>query len=198
MSDLQNMHSVAAVKIVERTDAPTLLARLSADAGFRVEAPIDVDLIADLVGISLSEDDRDGTPLIGWIRLENNEPHVWLNPRENTFAPRRRFTLAHEIGHYCLHVAPAGGRQSFNDDAQTLNRDAAYWDRQEFEANNFAAELLMPIALINKHGSQIVSEHDANFPGKKLSVDSFVAKLAAALVVSRQAIKYRLENVGIL
>jgi hypothetical protein len=50
---------------------------------------------------------------------------------------RRRFTIAHEIGHYCLH----GPKPTFDD-----TRDLTTWKThsKETEANIFAGELLMP------------------------------------------------------
>ncbi|RFU46937.1 ImmA/IrrE family metallo-endopeptidase [Paraburkholderia sp. DHOC27] len=198
MSDVQINRTEPVIRVTSRTDASTLLRRLKDEAAFRVVAPVAVDVIADLIGLSVSEDRRDGGSIIGWIRLENEKPRVWLNPEENSYPPRRRFTLAHEIGHYCLHVAHPGGSQSFNDDAKTLNRDASYWDKQEFEANNFAAELLMPVSLINECGQRIVTQHNLSSHGAPLPLDSFVSRLATELVVSKQAMRYRLENVGIL
>lgn len=198
MSDVQVGRTAPAVRITSRTDAVTLLRRLQKEADFRVAAPVEVDVIADLIGLSVLEDHRDGSSLLAWVRLENGEPRVWLNPEENSYGPRRRFTLAHEVGHYCLHMAHPDGRQSFNDDAKTLNRDLAYWDSQEFEANNFAAELLMPVSLINECGKQIVTGHNLRSHGEPLSVDNFVSRLAAALEVPTQAMRYRLENVGLL
>lgn len=61
-----------------------------------------------------------------------------------THPGRRRFTIAHEFGHFLLHrhVSPEGG---FN----CRQEDLATWDSerspQEAEANRFAARLLMPL-----------------------------------------------------
>lgn len=57
---------------------------------------------------------------------------------------RRRFTIAHELGHFLLHrdQAPDGGFQCSQE-------DMGRWDyengQQEAEANRFAARLLMPL-----------------------------------------------------
>ena len=52
---------------------------------------------------------------------------------------RRRFTVAHEIGHFVLH-------QKSTIDRTTLRKDFTVWTKasEEAEANHFAAELLMP------------------------------------------------------
>jgi Zn-dependent peptidase ImmA (M78 family) len=52
---------------------------------------------------------------------------------------RKRFTIAHEIGHYVLHPHEP-------QDRQHVSKDFAIWHdaSEEAEANIFAAELLMP------------------------------------------------------
>ena len=56
---------------------------------------------------------------------------------------RRRFTIAHEIGHFVLHPQAAGAR------ARRRPVNAA-WRQQEREADQFAAELLMPEHLVRE------------------------------------------------
>jgi Zn-dependent peptidase ImmA (M78 family) len=55
------------------------------------------------------------------------------------YAPKKRFVLAHELGHLLLHKEDC---ISFSDDYRTL--DAMKNGKQEAEANDFATELLMP------------------------------------------------------
>ncbi len=57
---------------------------------------------------------------------------------------RQRFTAAHELGHFVLHKDQVGER---NEDNYLL-RSENMSNRQEVEANKFAAELLMPMDLI--------------------------------------------------
>lgn len=58
---------------------------------------------------------------------------------DSTNLGRRRFTIAHEIGHFVLH-------QHATIDFTTLRKDFTVWTKpsEEAEANHFAAELLMP------------------------------------------------------
>jgi len=69
---------------------------------------------------------------------------IWV--RRDEPAPRRRFTVAHEIGHHLLH----------SDGAAVLCRPADVETAQgterarEREANRFAAELLMPEAMVRE------------------------------------------------
>lgn len=57
---------------------------------------------------------------------------------------RQRFTAAHELGHFVLHRDSVGER---NEDNYLL-RSENMSNRQEVEANKFAASLLMPMDLI--------------------------------------------------
>ncbi|WPM80994.1 ImmA/IrrE family metallo-endopeptidase [Brucella pseudintermedia] len=59
---------------------------------------------------------------------------------------RQRFTAAHEIGHFLLHRHLIGDRHEDN----YLLRSVGISNRQEQQANQFAADLLMPRNLIEK------------------------------------------------
>ncbi len=56
---------------------------------------------------------------------------------------RRRFSIAHELGHFGIptHLTAATGFRCHEVDLRRRSRDAAI---REWEANDFAAELLMP------------------------------------------------------
>lgn len=58
--------------------------------------------------------------------------------------PRRRFTAAHELGHFVLHRSNMG---RFIADATIAEADGDL-PAMEAEANRFAAELLMPVEVI--------------------------------------------------
>jgi Zn-dependent peptidase ImmA (M78 family) len=62
------------------------------------------------------------------------------------YPQKRRFILAHELGHILLH---ADQEASFMDDDSTL--EAYKKGPQEVEANNFASELLMPGDLFRQY-----------------------------------------------
>ncbi len=55
---------------------------------------------------------------------------------------RRRFTLAHEFGHYCMHREYLINNKSIKDVA--LFRSENTKDQKEFEANEFATNILLP------------------------------------------------------
>ena len=87
---------------------------------------------------------------------------------------RRRFTIAHEIGHFVLHpgrLAPQRGG--------AVNEA---WRQQEREADQFAAELLMPELLVGRRCSSSALDP---------------TRLADRFDVSRQAMQVRLSGLGI-
>jgi len=87
---------------------------------------------------------------------------------------RRRFTIAHEVGHFVLHpgrLAPErGGAVSIA------------WQLQEREADRFAAELLMPESLVRE--AVLENGGDAD-------------RLADRFEVSRRAMQARLRELGL-
>tara|TARA_R110002073_G_scaffold129935_6_gene276482 strand:+ start:3175 stop:3747 length:573 start_codon:yes stop_codon:yes gene_type:complete len=90
---------------------------------------------------------------------------------------RQRFSMAHEYGHYLLHrdkihEMPVG--------EQILHRNGDK-NRIEYQANSFAAELLMPEDLVRK---------------SLRSAGGNLKKMADFLGVSKESLKYRLEALG--
>jgi Zn-dependent peptidase ImmA (M78 family) len=106
---------------------------------------------------------------------------------------RQRFTIAHELGHFLLHreVMPVFIDKQFFKPYLAAFRDSASSkgeDRIEREANSFAAALLMPAAMVRKAIAQLevdVADEDA------------IDELAKQFQVSRQAMTFRIANLGI-
>jgi hypothetical protein len=80
---------------------------------------------------------------------------IWVNAVEAREWPsRRRFTIGHELGHWCLHRSEgAVWCRSHTvdppDDDPAQSRQA--YPPEESEANEFAAALLMPPRLVRRH-----------------------------------------------
>lgn len=79
------------------------------------------------------------------IKSKGRQPTIILN--ENRPPTRKRFTLAHEVGHILIpwHIGTIVDEIDFVG----LPNDSPYW-QLEGEANRFAAELLMPSGWLNK------------------------------------------------
>src|SRR6266480_5264464 len=163
-----NVRTMASSVRDERADA---LRRRFHAAFADAELPVPVEAIAeDLLGLQVGESDD----LAVSGMLLPPERQIWLNAGEG--AARRRFTLAHELGHWiCQHLegksAPVYCR------AADVQPEPSAADRAlEREANVFAAELLMPEVAVREDWR----------PGSE------IAEIAAHFGVSTQAMSWRL------
>jgi hypothetical protein len=138
----------------------------------RAELPVPVESIAaDLLGLHVEE---------GMIQCSGMlvvaERRIVL--RNDETQARRRFTLAHEVGHWVCHVlegrvAPAYCRSE--DVAPGAERTL------EREANLFAAELLMPEAAVRAASTD----------------EPQIEQVATRFAVSAEAMHWRLYNLGL-
>jgi Zn-dependent peptidase ImmA (M78 family) len=167
--------------------------------GLAIQAPINLDEIARRLGIAVKFcDELEEKDLIGEIEFSDNGdgPVVRINPYQNSYEPRRRFTLAHEIGHFCLHASTS--KDGFKDNRKTMSRSDSYWNKYESEANKFAAQLLMPKELIISEGKRIIEDYKREELKSSMPTRLFIERLSNLLVVSNKAMEYRLKNLGII
>ena len=174
--------------------------------------------IAVMSGQEIATPEDADVPLAGFLYAWPYRNAVWgcLLVEQNDIVERRRFSAAHELGHYMLHFRPAiqterehgrrltmaeglsyrdqsddteaavpTGASSYTHDADTqlatLLDDVA---RMEDEANQFAAELLMPEAacraLVQRYGRRASPR-----------------RLATEFLVSVAAMHWRLKQLGL-
>jgi Zn-dependent peptidase ImmA (M78 family) len=108
---------------------------------------------------------------------------------------RQRFTIAHELGHLLIHKYPtphADGRLQvrFRDE-----KSAAGSVREEIEANQFAAELLMPERYVRTWAKK--QEFDVADQLVDAAAMRGLTQLANKLKVSVQALSFRIANLGL-
>ena len=99
---------------------------------------------------------------------------------------RQRFTIAHELGHHMLHMSLLN--EGVHVDTVIYKRDAeaaSGTDPYEIEANQFAAELLMPEKTIRR----LIPPH------LDLNDDDQLSHIARAIGVSTAALSFRIRNV---
>ena len=161
--------------------------------------PVDDEELSGFLYAAQYEDELDGR-----IFTEKSEPTV-----------RRRFSAAHELGHYLLHFQPqlsAGENLFFTEGVRFFNNETdektveaniyiaedleggqrvpfAERIEKEFEANFFAAELLMPRNACLKTAKIYADQFGAN----KTMV---VRRLASEFLVSFEAMLRRLKDLG--
>ena len=75
---------------------------------------------------------------------------IFLDPGQGT--GRRRFSIAHELAHY--HI-PTHGRERRRCNESSLQATRSFGRQLEWEANSFAAELLMPAKLFRADARQL-------------------------------------------
>jgi Zn-dependent peptidase ImmA (M78 family) len=166
-----------------------------------LDFPIPVEDIADLK-CHLAIDTTDALPPKMAGRLYVSERIIEV--RHDDIPQRQRFTIAHELGHYWMHVlieklhltgfvcssdavSPVESTSesiilpgfTLDHVASARQIDERDLRRIEIEANTFAAELLMPAQLVEQ------------------AIDAFgtdIGILAARFGVSRQAMQIRLEK----
>ncbi len=137
---------------------------------------------------------REDPPLAGFIyagaRAGRRASFIFV--RRGDILPRRRFTAAHELGHYRLHFGPEAAEMvEVDGDEQVEESCRADLATMERQANRFAAELLMPEAVCRAlHG-----RHARQYG----PVDRYlVYRIASELLVSRSAIAWRLFGLGLI
>lgn len=126
--------------------------------------------------------------LAGFLFFAGKSAWAYVSMDEKNPLGRRRFTAAHELGHAVLHRDRMG---RFRADAQILEGFEEPSDVLEREANQFAAELLMPAELLQARAEELNRE----FGCCPRSVLEY--RLAAELLVSQQAMHFRLKSLGV-
>lgn len=161
--------------------------------------PVNVDLLCDILGINIQEkefdDNGDDYDIVGKIIFEGDRTSIILDRSQNKNSDRKRFTIAHELGHYFLHREMT---KEITDTVKTMNRTKSYWDNFEYQANDFAANLLMPRSYIFKESMALITQHKQHKRDEKMPQIYFINALAYKFGVSTQAMTYRLKNLGII
>jgi Zn-dependent peptidase ImmA (M78 family) len=152
--------------------------------------PVDVRAIAERLGARVRAVPHDGS-ISGMLYRDGRQVIIGVNERD--VPARQRFTIAHELGHLKLH---RGRRMILDhkvqDEIRVDLRDTTQpSSHEEVQANAFAAELLMPQALVVE--ATIKAPKSA-----RRSEDMLVSHLMRAFDVSRDAMVYRLINLGFI
>lgn len=153
------------------------------------EPPVAVSELAESIGATVIEKDLD--PDTSGVLVRRPDGQVFILVNRSHHPNRKRFSVAHEIGHHQMHgdhpaVFVDGSMIDFRDEHSASGED---W--REIQANRFAAALLMPKPFLMRAlaGRNIDMLNDD---------DELLDELARAFGVSRQAMTYRLMNLGLL
>jgi Zn-dependent peptidase ImmA (M78 family) len=147
-------------------------------------APVPVERLATVANAEIKYEPFAGAMSGMVYRRDEGGAIIGVNSMHPT--TRKRFTIAHELGHLILHGDELHIDErfpfAFRDEVSSLAVDPA-----EIEANQFAAELLMPEAWLI-----------AEIRGQHLDIESedVIEALAKKFGVSVQSMMHRLSNLG--
>ncbi len=153
------------------TDAERLLRQTWQDEVGTIPIPVDPIRIAGRLGINVYEQVLNENLAGVLMREVGKDPMIVLNEADHP--NRKRFTCAHEIGHWI--------RKTDDEYRYFDKRDAfaaAGVDSEEMYANAFAASLLMPTAHVQDMYDQGFRDYE----------------MALKFQVSLEAMRYRLVN----
>lgn len=149
------------------------------------EAPVPVEQIARELGTQITYESFEGD-ISGMLYRDQGAAVIGVNSRHPR--TRQRFTVAHEIGHFLMHK----GQPVFIDRFVRVNWRDGESDREEVQANAFAAELLMPRDLTRSATERTLGRR------RDFTPPELVGVLAKRFEVSAAAMQYRLINLDIL
>jgi Zn-dependent peptidase ImmA (M78 family) len=148
-------------------------------------APTPVEKIAKALGVHVRFSPFDDE-LSGMIYVKDGVPIIGVNSLHHP--NRQRFTIAHELGHFELHRQMITDQVHVDKNFPALMRDpksGTGTERIEIEANQFAAELLMPRESIERALAGIQFDIDDDGP---------MEEIAKKFRVSTQALQYRIRQ----
>lgn len=159
-----------AMKLLQQSDALAL--------------PVNLNRVVERLGLSLNEKPLE-SEYSGFLAVK--EKTIVVN--SNHPSVRRRFTIAHEIGHYQLHRRSEDIPVFIDRTVYHRKESVAGVDHlMEMQANAYAAGLLMPEALLDEY----LEDH----PSLDLEKPADIKTLAEEFEVSRPAMEFRLINLG--
>ncbi len=142
------------------------------------QAPVPVEQIAEKMNIQISY--APSSEYSGILIRKEGGALMGINSEESP--GRRRFTIAHELGHFFLEKSTVSidYRDNGNRPDKTIH---------EKRADEFAATLLMPRPFLIKDFKKISD--------KESSIEDVLARLVEKYQVSKEAMMWRLKNLGL-
>ena len=154
------------------------------------------------------EHDEEGNSVLGSANFDLKT--ISINAHENKH--RERFTIAHEIGHFCMRHDRYLRSENIAEQDLLINGDCKRsfsYESLEYQANIFASYLLLPHDLFNfkvalfreslgikntSHGYIYVDNQTCNFT----LYNELLTRLSLHFEVSKLAIEVRFKKLGML
>lgn len=158
---------------------------------YRETAPVDVENLILNSGLALEADAALDDGISGHIMRDKDGKYtIRASAREHEY--RRRFTMAHELGHFVLHKSLLDKAGGVNDSTlYRADKNAPVYNSEineihERQANSFAANLLMPDNLVRE-----------TYNTTRHSGFTWFKDLYQKFQVSPSAMRWRLKNLGL-
>lgn len=149
--------------------------------------PVDLITLANREGIKVHNAKFSDEGISGMLAKRGSATTMLINQSDPP--NRKRFSIAHELGHHFLHLLEDG---EFVDNEVDLfrftepsesNSPEYEHRRMEVQANQFAAALLMPARLVEEVFQEVTKD---------------LSELARYFKVSEEAMGYRLNQLGLV
>lgn len=163
-----------------KIEAERMLATVWAKGSPTVPFPVDPVRIAHRLGVDVYERPLDPNVSGAIVKEPDRDPTILLNQSDSP--SRQRFTCAHELGHFVRRSAAPDDSNVFEYVDFRGPLATAGLDDEEMFANAFAANLLMPEAIVRE----------------KFRAGKSPVELAFELGVSTDAMTVRLKTLGLL
>ena len=139
--------------------------------------PVDPVRIAKELGLEVLEAHLKKDVSGALVKKEGRDPSILLNAEDGK--SRKRFTCAHELGHYIRRSSEPTPRYEYVDYRDKASSTGTV--EEERYANSFAASLLMPEVAVQ-------AVHESGMPA---------FRLANRFGVSPESMQHRLDNLGL-
>lgn len=113
-----------------------------------VAPPVNVEKVAGLLGFKVVPYDFDDPTISGMLVIEDEVRAIAVNRAQHRH--RQRFSIAHEIGHFLAGHEDYDATDFLDQKRFYVDESFATHDPKEQEANEFAAELLMPAHMLGR------------------------------------------------
>ncbi len=150
--------------------------------------PVNIEAMIRSFDIELDKNSNLPEGVLG--EISKNGDHYKISIKKTDHYYRKRFTMAHELGHFVLHKDKIGNGIDDSENYRTLRRtNSAVGDLEEREANNFAANILMPEDLVVQYARE-----RGVLIGSEKEKDDALQEIATAFQVSKAAMLIRINS----
>jgi Zn-dependent peptidase ImmA (M78 family) len=158
--------------------------------------PVDLDRIVCFLRIEVSikpDFNKLDVSLESYPSNESDNIKVWLNPFE--YRSEQRFSLAYEIGYLMTSYRDGVDYNRVRRQGRNFH-GKGHPSYHEHAASEFAADLLMPSAMVQKYGQEMIYSYNLEYQGL-MNFPQFSSQMAQLFDVSQRAMELRLTRLGV-